>query len=355
MLLKHPVLTWTKQCRSMWVVCGCCERNCNLETSDWVLIYHEMSKNYFPPRVLRMYDCTFASLQMLLCNQRGGHFKFVASFHTKYPRTWGGKKGQGGEGGGHCTRHKVFWYRCSAWTNVVHLRNPNRRRLNLERNNSRISQVYAARAPSRLAALIHNIHHRGNWWAKSRPNDFLRRQSGGTGIFFMTPRDLFMPRSRQITAYPYMRPRGCSQSTAALAARQERSCAVCEMGLQTRRHLSSTQETACRQQKHPPPSERKNDKNQTTKKKNKTKKKRCRAINEGHRCKTTCLTVIMFAPGRNIASFSLSLPYLYEGGKQFISSLQITQRGDDETSEGIWCAISKKTWDPLNFMNKWMN
>lgn len=159
----------------------------------------------------------------------------------------------------------------------------------------------------------------------------------------MTPRDLFMRRSRQITAYPYMRPRGCSQSTAALAARQERSCAVCEMGLQTRRHLSSTQETACRQQKHPPPSGKKNPtKTKQPNKKNK-KKKRCRAINEGHRCKTTCLTVIMFAPGRNIASFSPSLPYLYDGGKQFISSLQITQRGDDETSEGIWCAVSKKT------------
>lgn len=166
----------------------------------------------------------------------------------------GGERGDGG--GKHCIRHKVFWYHRSAWTNVVHLRNPNRRRLNLEHNNSRISQVSAAHAPSRLAALIHNIHHRGNWWAKSRPNDFLRRQSGGvaggTGIFFMTPRDLFMPRSRQITAYPYMRPRGCSQSTAALAARQERSCTVCEMGLQTRRHLSSTQETACRQQTPPP-------------------------------------------------------------------------------------------------------
>lgn len=66
----------------------------------------------------------------------------------------------------------------------------------------------------------------------------------------MTPRDLFMPLSHQITAYPYTRPRSCSQSTATLASRQARFYIVCEMGLQTQHHLSSTQ-TACYQQKQP--------------------------------------------------------------------------------------------------------
>lgn len=262
------------------------------------------------------------------------------------------KEGTGG-GGGHCIRHKVFWYRRSAWTNVVHLRNPNRRRLNLEHNNSRISQVYAARAASRLAALIHNIHHRGNWWAKSRPNDFLRRQSEGGGdsyIFYDTSwfiHAALSPDHRlSLHATPWLLAiYCCTRSTAGALLRcvWNGPADAAPPVIHTRNSLPST--------KTPPRPLKKTTKTKQPKK----KKKRCRAINEGHRCKTTCLTVIVFAPGRNIASFSPSLPYLYEGGKQFISSLQITQRGDDETSEGIWCAVSKKTWDPLNFMNKWMN
>lgn len=145
--------------------CGLCVA-ASSETKDWVLIYDEIPKNYFPPLAGRCCRATNVAVNSNLL--RCSVLNECAFF---------GERGAGGDGEGHRIEHKIFPHWRSAWTHVVHLRNPNRRRLNLEHNNSRISQVYAARAPSRLAALIHNIHHRGNWWAKSRPNDFLRRQS----------------------------------------------------------------------------------------------------------------------------------------------------------------------------------
>lgn len=51
---------------------------------------------------------------------------------------------------------------------------------------------------------------------------YLRRLSLQIPIYFTAPSDLFIPRSQQITAYPYMRHSSRWQSSAALVSHQPR-------------------------------------------------------------------------------------------------------------------------------------
>lgn len=52
-----------------------------------------------------------------------------------------------------------------------------------------------------------------------------------------------------------------------------------------------------------------------------------------------------------LISFGPSFSYLCEMETIYFFFTNNT-KSDDETSKGIWCAVSKKTGDPLNFMNK---